>query len=62
MTKQVQIRRGSSEQHLEFTGAQGEITYNVDKKIVVAHDGQTAGGTPLASESNAIAYSIALAL
>lgn len=60
MTKQVQIRRGSTLQHASFTGAQGEVTYDVDKKTVVTHDGDTAGGTPLSTESFAIAMSIAL--
>jgi hypothetical protein len=60
MTKQVQIRRGSSTQHASFTGAEGEITYDVDKKTVVTHDGNTVSGTPLATESFAIALSIGL--
>jgi|SaaInlV_120m_DNA_3_1039746.scaffolds.fasta_scaffold87528_2 hypothetical protein len=60
MTKQVQIRRGSTEQHNSFTGAEGEITYDVAKKTIVTHDGDTQGGTPLATDAGAIAYAIAL--
>lgn len=60
MTKQVQIRRGSSTQHTSFTGAEGELTYDTDKKTVVTHDGITQGGTVLATESFAIALSIGL--
>jgi hypothetical protein len=29
----------------------GEITVDTDKKVVVVHDGSTAGGIPLAKES-----------
>jgi hypothetical protein len=60
MTKQVQIRRGSSTQHASFTGAEGEITYDTDKKTVVTHDGTTVSGTSLATESFAVALSIGL--
>jgi len=60
MTKQVQIRRGSTQQHTTFTGAEGELTYDTDKRTVVTHDGDTVGGTPLATDSNAIAYAIGL--
>jgi hypothetical protein len=46
MPKQVQLRRGTTAQHSSFTGAQGEITYDTDKKTIVLHDGVTAGGRP----------------
>ena len=48
MPTQVQFRRGSTTQHSAFTGANGEITIDVNKKTVVVHDGTTAGGYPLA--------------
>lgn len=60
MTKQVQIRRGNTTQHSTFTGAEGEITYDVEKKTVVTHDGSTAGGKSLSTESFAIAMAIAI--
>lgn len=47
----IQQRRGTTSQHASFTGLQGEITIDTDKKVVVVHDGSTAGGIPLAKES-----------
>jgi hypothetical protein len=44
MTKQVQLRRGTTAEHAGFTGANGELTYDTDKKQLVIHDGATAGG------------------
>lgn len=46
-SKRVQIRRGSTSDHAAFTGAEGEITYDTSKKVLVAHDGLTAGGFPM---------------
>jgi hypothetical protein len=50
MTKQVQIRRGTTAQHAVFTGAIGEVTYDTDKKTLIAHDGSTVGGIELARQ------------
>ena len=47
----IQQRRGTTAQHASFTGLAGEITVDTDKKVVVVHDGSTAGGIPLAKES-----------
>ena len=47
MSKQVQLRRGTTAQHGTFTGAAGEVTYDTDRKCLVVHDGVTAGGRPL---------------
>ena len=47
MSKQVRLRRGTTAQHSSFTGAQGEVTVDTDKKVVVVHDGSTAGGVPM---------------
>jgi hypothetical protein len=44
MSKQIQRRRGSSNDHAAFVGAQGEFTYDTDTKRIVAHDGLTPGG------------------
>jgi hypothetical protein len=41
---QVQLRRGTTAQHSSFTGAQGELTVDTDKNVLVLHDGATAGG------------------
>lgn len=47
MPKQVRIRRGTTAQHATFTGADGEVTFDTTKKILVVHDGVTAGGKPI---------------
>ncbi len=47
MPKQVRIRRGTTAQHATFTGADGEVTFDTSKKVLVLHDGVTAGGKPL---------------
>ena len=47
MTKQVQLRRGTTVEHATFTGAVGELTVNIDKDVAVVHDGIKAGGHEL---------------
>ena len=47
MPKQVRLRRGTTAQHAAFTGADGEVTFDTTKKVLVLHDGVTAGGRPL---------------
>ena len=47
----LQLRRGTSTQHASFTGAVGEVTVDTTKATLVVHDGSTAGGSPLATES-----------
>ena len=47
MSKQVQLRRGTTAQHSTFTGAQGEITFDTEKDCLVVHDGITPGGKPV---------------
>ena len=44
MSRQVQIRRGTTAEHAAFTGAQGELTYNTTTKRLHSHDGSTVGG------------------
>lgn len=56
MSKQVQLRRGTTSQHSTFTGAVGEVTIDTTKKTVVVHDGSTAGGVPLATETALSGY------
>ncbi len=48
MSKQIQIRRGTTSEHTNFTGAIGEITMDTDTKTIRVHDGTTVGGVPLA--------------
>jgi hypothetical protein len=50
MTTQLQSRRGTTVQHSTFTGAEGEVTVDTTKDVVVVHDGNTAGGIPAARE------------
>lgn len=44
MTKQVQLRRGTTAEHAIFTGAEGELTIDTTLDIAVVHDGTTVGG------------------
>lgn len=46
--KAIQYRRGNTAEHSLFTGLNGEITVDTDKKVAVIHDGQTAGGLEMA--------------
>lgn len=62
MTTQVQFRRGTTTQHASFTGAQGEITVDTDKKTAIVHDGSTVGGIELARSDGAIAMAIIFGL
>lgn len=48
MTKAVQWRRGTTIDHSIFTGLNGEVTVDIDKKALIVHDGETAGGFPVA--------------
>jgi hypothetical protein len=47
MSKQVRLRRGTTAQHATFTGADGEVSFDTDKKCLVTHDGITPGGKPV---------------
>ena len=51
MATVVQMRRGTSAEHETFTGLAGEITVDTTKNAIVVHDGATAGGTPLSTET-----------
>ena len=57
MSKEVQIRRGTTAEHIEFVGKQGEVTMDTERNCLVVHDGETAGGHPVAkkSETDALA-------
>ena len=46
--KKIQFRRGTTAEHATFAGAQGELTYDTEKKTLVLHDGTTIGGIELA--------------
>ena len=45
--KQLQLRRGTTVQHGSFTGGEGEVTYDTDKKTLVVHDAATQGGNEI---------------
>lgn len=49
-SKVLQHRRGTSEQHASFVGAEGEFTYNTTEKTIHVHDGSTSGGIALAKK------------
>jgi hypothetical protein len=51
MTTQIQRRRGTTAQHSTFTGANGEVTVDTDKEVLVVHDGAQAGGYPQMREN-----------
>jgi hypothetical protein len=47
MATEVKHRRGTTADHQNFTGAEAEITIDIDKWIPVIHDGVTPGGHPI---------------
>jgi parallel beta-helix repeat protein len=51
MPTTVKFRRGSTANTALFTGAEGEITVDTTKVTAVVHDGSTAGGHALVSET-----------
>lgn len=62
MTTQVQFRRGTTLQHETFTGAEGEITVDTDKKTLVVHDGVLQGGYEIASKRSLMAMAVAMGM
>jgi len=46
MSSELKLRRGSTVAHSTFTGADGEVTFDTDKNVIVSHDGATVGGFP----------------
>ena len=50
MPDQLQLRGGTTTEHNSFTGVTREVTVDTTKKVLVVHDGSTAGGTPLMKE------------
>lgn len=47
MTNDVRLRTLSTKQTKDYLGVEGELTYDDQKKTVVAHDGTLYGGYPL---------------
>lgn len=60
MAKQIQFRRGTTEEHQTFVGALGEVTVDTTKDAVVVHDGITTGGFPAARERDLLATNAVL--
>ena len=52
--RQVQLRRGSADEHTSFTGADGEVTVDTTTYGLRVHDGQTAGGIKIARIADVI--------
>lgn len=44
----LQLRRGTQSENASFTGAQGEVTVDTTRSLLVVHDGTTVGGKTLA--------------
>lgn len=59
-SKVLKPRRGSTTEHATFKGQAFEITFDTDKKTIVAHDGLTMGGFPLAHEAAVVETDSAL--
>ncbi|MBQ4069919.1 MAG: hypothetical protein IJD52_00905 [Alphaproteobacteria bacterium] len=53
MSRTLQIRRGTSAEHANFTGLSGEITFDTDAKTLRVHDGETLGGFALMRKDDA---------
>ena len=47
MAPQVQFRRGTTDEHTGFKGAEGEVTVDTSLKTVVIHDAIRSGGYPV---------------
>ncbi len=48
MSRAIQIRRGSADEHENFIGLEAEVTYDTTNKTLRVHDGMTPGGIAMA--------------
>ncbi len=48
MSRQIQMRRGSADEHTNFIGAVGEVTVDTTNQTLRVHDGETVGGVAMA--------------
>ena len=53
MAQVLRLRRGTTAEHAIFIGAEGEVSVDTDKDVLVAHDGLLAGGYPMVGETGA---------
>lgn len=51
MARQIQLRRGTAAEHENFTGAEGEVTFDTTNHTLRVHDGTTPGGVALARQN-----------
>lgn len=56
MSRQIQIRRGTKNQHASFTGAIGEVTMDTTNNTLRVHDGKTVGGNEMLSRDSFYSY------
>ena len=54
MSKQVQLRGGTTAEHMDFIGAPREVTVDTDLNTLRIHDGQTPGGHDLAKTDDVV--------
>tara|TARA_R110002153_G_scaffold234572_2_gene387948 strand:- start:1681 stop:1920 length:240 start_codon:yes stop_codon:yes gene_type:complete len=50
----LKLRRGTTSEHISFTGVEGELTADTTKDCVILHDGLTAGGFEVAMANTVI--------
>lgn len=50
----VRQYRGTTAQHANYVGPEGSVTVDIDKDVIVVHDGVTAGGHPMAADKNVV--------
>jgi hypothetical protein len=60
MTTRVKLRRGTTVEMEQFTGAEAELTYDTDKKTLVVHDGVTQGGYEISRQDKTLAFVIGM--
>ena len=51
MSRQIQIRRGTTAENEAFTGAEGEVVFDTQKHELRVHDGSTQGGYVIPTKS-----------
>lgn len=54
MSKQVQLRGGTTVEHERFIGAPREVTVDTDLRTLRVHDGETPGGNELATLTDVV--------
>lgn len=47
-SRQIQLRRGTADEHTNFVGAVGELTMDTTNNTLHLHDGKTLGGIEMA--------------